>query len=232
MSVNLLAQAVFGTTNNISADRTVNTFHFIGDSASADDDYVGAAYRVHDFYSGPAASSSTAKLDYYLANDSGTNYHINVYDMADPKPRLPHVFNAQLIGAGVLHDVPAEVALCASYYSGRNIPRQRGRIFLGPLCLAALETTGAGPARPKSDFLDAIQAACVRLATTDDGVVKEPVSIFEYAVPADHHVSWAVHSVVANTWLPVTAGWIDNSFDTQRRRGPKATNRHIWGPVI
>jgi hypothetical protein len=37
---------------------------------------------------------------------------------------------------------------------------------------------------------------------------------------------------VDNGYYPVTAGWVDNAFDTQRRRGKDPTARTLFDAAI
>jgi hypothetical protein len=39
---------------------------------------------------------------------------------------------------------------------------------------------------------------------------------------------WAVYSTVNMTGVNVAAGWVENAFDTQRRRGRIATIRSVF----
>jgi len=40
--------------------------------------------------------------------------------------------------------------------------------------------------------------------------------------------TWVVYSTVDNAMYPVDNGWVDNSWDTQRRRGVKPTARYTF----
>lgn len=88
----------------------------------------------------------------------------------------------------------------------RPAARRRGGIYLGPLPLYAL----ASPSdpRPSTDLKDTLAAAAAFLL----GEAPE----------------WSVWSRADATLYPVVGGWIDNAFDTQRRRGPEMTSRVLW----
>jgi hypothetical protein len=114
--------------------------------------------------------------------------------------------------------LPSEVAMCLSFHaalagapveSGATRPRSRrqGRVFLGPLSTAVMnEEAGMGETRPRAvirqEFADA--AAAMTVATGND---------------------WSVWSRADGTVREVVGGWIDNAFDTQRRRGLAPTSR-------
>jgi hypothetical protein len=43
-------------------------------------------------------------------------------------------------------------------------------------------------------------------------------------------IPWCIRSVTpTENYVPITNGFIDNAFDTVRRRGPKTTTRQVWG---
>jgi hypothetical protein len=105
--------------------------------------------------------------------------------------------------------LPTEVAVCGSFYADRNIPRQRGRLYIGPLNLSALDqSTG----RPHSGIMNAIAEGMERITTLGTTL------------------QWVAYSTVAvgGSWLPVDNGWVDNAFDIQRRRGIEASSRIVW----
>jgi hypothetical protein len=117
--------------------------------------------------------------------------------------------------------LPDEVACCLSYRhfpydAGINPQSQRGRIYFGPLNPDAFEGSGGGdewntPPRPATAFKNILAAAASDLEDAND---------------ADN--TWIVYSRVLDQGFAVTDGWIDNAFDTQRRRGVAATARTLW----
>jgi len=96
--------------------------------------------------------------------------------------------------------MPADAAICASY---RGVPpvtaRKRGRIYLGPCRQGALTTTGL--------ILESsqvtIQQSCKRLAEKTQSVGR-----------------WVIASRKYNQISSVVSGFVDEHFDTQRRRDP------------
>lgn len=138
-------------------------------------------------------------------------HEVNFYAMSDPEPRAP-VFQTtwSLSGVGAT-SMPREVAMCVSFQaariSGVNQARRRGRLYLGPFGTGAL-TTATG--QPSSTII----AACVSFG--------EDLLGFSQG-QADW--KWAVYSTIENTGSEVDNGWVDNAFDTQRRRGNEWTSR-------
>ena len=108
--------------------------------------------------------------------------------------------------------LPGEVAACLSYFAGRNLPRRRGRIFLGPLANNALLPTATGPV-VEPGFINT--------------VVERAAGLITQSATAD--VRWHMLSTRDANAFRITGGWMDNAFDTLRGRGAKATERIAWG---
>lgn len=135
---------------------------------------------------------------------AGYGVETKVYDMADAKPRpvkaaAPWVGNSNSTATSA----PREVALCLSYFSERNQPRFRGRLFLGPWNFAEV--------RPAGGQIDAAIAMATGLANIG-GV----------------DVDWGLWSTTRNAFSKVTAGWVDDEWDTIRSRGFRATGRRVY----
>ena len=146
----------------------------------------------------------------HFGNTIATNGHqIEFYKLSDPKPRVPvYVHNWNFTGATHSGSMPQEVAMVLSFQadkvSGLPQARRRGRVYFGPLGGAA-EASG----RPGTTLLSAVVAFGAALLSESN--------------LADW--TWVVYSTVNNGGAPVTNGWVDNSFDTQRRRGLEWTAR-------
>lgn len=208
--------------SGIPEDACVHTFNW---SLTAGTDPVVAAgvvrERLQEFY-GDAPTGFVNNLNAYFANtiDRAAAY-IQVYDHSEPKPRVPILEN--LLGADIGDrvqdwDIPAEVAVCLSYHaefqSGAPKARRRGRVYMGPFNGGVLSQVEDGePARPISSFVEILRDAGKRLA--------------DYQAAAG--VSWAVWSRVDDEFNNVTGGWVDDAYDTQRRRGqlPALRNQFV-----
>lgn len=143
------------------------------------------------------------------------NNHVwKLYDRADPKPRAPKsqgTFNFTSLPVG--NPAPPEVALCLSFQdtplSGFPQSRRRGRVYLGPLDASIVDSAG----RPASTTITTIRNAAEALRVAS-------VSATTW--------DWAVWSTVNGTASGVANGWLDDEFDTQRRRGRLPTVRTIF----
>lgn len=124
-------------------------------------------------------------------------------------------------GSGI--DLPEQVSVCLSYHgttgglsegsghSPRPASRHRGRVFLGPLHAGAIAidpTTGS----------PVINGALLTSLGNNGGAGLMPSTA----------PSWVVWSRKNATVDPVVGGFIDNRFDTQRRRLETATFRQTF----
>lgn len=147
---------------------------------------------------------------------------IRLYNPRDTKPRIP-VLERSFAHPVNQQGLPSEVALCISYRakreSGQAAARRRGRIFLGPLGGSVSGMgDGASDARPDATALDALLVAFREMAVSSD-----TNGAFRLAI----HSPTALASGVAfdDTFNDATEIYVDNAWDTIRKRGAKATVR-------
>lgn len=188
--------------SGVPEDRAVNTWWCIADDLTALGLFVT---QLGTFYQA---------IDNYLSSAVNTTGHvIKSYDMADPEPRAPVlVVTGTTLTTGTTA-MPAEVATCMSFQavqqSGQSQARRRGRVYIGPLAQNTLHSSGT----PEGAWTSALVAAGQALLDASDAAATW---------------SWAVYSRVDQTAISVSNGWVDNAFDTQRRRGPVASARAIF----
>jgi len=209
----LKVMAVFERASALPEDRVINTFTFQDGIPAAPPGNAADAIRaaLDDFYFLNTAGGSSIRS--FLASTlKSLSYRI--YNSLDPEPReaivRPSVsFLAPAVGASF----PAEVSVVASFFAGRNLPRLRGRIYLGPIAASAqgsLASTDVD-SRPSASLLTTVAQAMARLRNA----------------PGLDATRWSVGSTVDGIERPVTSGWVDNAWDTQRRRGGKASSRTL-----
>lgn len=203
-------QVVFQGVSGLAEDRYVNNLFFRNDSPGTPFGSVADNIRtaVEDFYNTAEAGQNPVRA--YLTSRVLRRVELRIYDLNDAPPRQPEIREFQLGAADSSSDLPHEVASVLSFYAGRNLKRRRGRIFIGPLNITAQRQTNLGP-RPVESFDEAMRRAAVRLRATPNILV-----------------TWVQVSQRDATAQPVTAGWVDDSFDTQRRRGTEPTSRLTW----
>ena len=194
-------QQVIATQDNVAANFASNTYHFI-----ADDDLAlpAIATAVQGVYTAMRLQMSN------LTRQNGHEYKI--YDTADPEPRAPILEGSWNFSAAIVNNpMPPEVAICLSFQgskiSGQPQSRRRGRVYLPFIQLSG----GGADGRPTAGVVTA--------------AVNAGASLLAASVAA---TTWSW--VVASSYTPadgaiVQNGWVDNEWDTQRRRGRVSTAR-------
>lgn len=229
--------------NGLPADDTVNTFCF-QDVAPGTTPYALAEAVIPllgEFYNtatggGPLcsflgdslsrASNACTVVAYQLA---ATGSVVPVTPLGGPVTSSSITLGAATAGS----DLPRECAAVLSFaglHSGiaEDVPggvpgpkgdthpaaRHRGRVYLGPLNISALGagTNGPGIAAGMRNSMVAAGHTLGNSVTLLPGLTS----------------SWCVWSRVNHALYPIINGWADDAFDTQRRRGIKATNRTTW----
>lgn len=211
------AQVVLERDGALPEDAVVNVMHFEGDintladqeRARWDELAPGLTNRLVVFY-----QAIQLQLGAILTG----NGQVKLYDMRDAKPRIPRlVTDFTFTPNGSTH--PAEVALCVSFSAaaapGVNPARRRGRIYLGPLAVLGGTITG-GDARPSATVRNEILTAFMAMATG----TADSARLAIYSSTNDPGLLNANEA-----WNDAVNVWIDDAYDTQRRRGGKATSR-------
>jgi hypothetical protein len=204
------AQVILDGVSGLPEDRFVTTYAFGSqDGGAASDaalDTIAAGLEAMwtDTYPG-----GTNPLDYYLGPVVNSPARVNLYRLGDDTPREPTEYTFA-ISPGMSAPFPNEVALCLSFFATRNLPRRRGRIYFGP--------TGVG-AQAGSPFTAGDSRPVPLLMTT---LLNAGKLLRDYALGL---YPWAVLSQVDGQLRPVTDLWVDNAWDTQRRRGVDPSTR-------
>lgn len=137
---------------------------------------------------------------------AGYGVETKVYNVEDPEPRPVKAASPWVLGSNANGTSGVrEVALCLSYYSDRNIPRFRGRLFIGPW------QQGLMAERPGQGQIDALKGLATSL-----GSIGGP------------DVDWGLWSPTRQAFSKITNGWVDNEWDTVRSRGQLATTRNPY----
>lgn len=220
MATGLRAIVSLASDTTIPRDACQNTWHFWSEGVVADDcdditDNLIAFYQsLQTYYSGALAA---------------TGHSITVYDLADDPPRTPV---ATIPDFGLTLEttarLPNEVAVAMSYeglpLSGLPIGQRRGRVFLGPLNIS---TSGgkAGDLGVVDTFREDVVVAGSTLQTNMEAT----------------NATWSVFSPtragappwtaleLANAFIFIKKGHVDDAYDTIRSRGTAPTTRDVWG---
>lgn len=196
-------QQTIATVDNTAENYATNTWHF---EAETGQDITNAQSAIQTFY---------ASISDRFGNIVRQNNHPwKIYDDTDPEPRAPVSSGSwNLASAPSLGSLPPEVSLVLSFQgeqeSGVPQARKRGRVFIPFLFSNANGSDGRPIAATITDVRDAANA----LLTASNNAAGW---------------TWLVFSRVAPGYTAVTNGWVDNEWDTQRRRGRKATSRTVY----
>jgi hypothetical protein len=159
---------------------------------------------------------------------------IKWYDLTGTtQPRVPIRQDNLTLTFGVsATPFPEEVALCLSFQgdpvSGQAQGRRRGRIFLGPLAGGGQVVSGGRVHVGSAQVAQVATAAGALLSASTasadwEWVVYSPTIVRSITIGGSY--TPAAHDAAATN---VGNGWVDNVYDTQRRRGPRATSRTLF----
>lgn len=165
---------------------------------------------------GPISGANSA----WASSLAGSEGHVSILRMVEPTPRDPYVFPCTFTARTSGSNLPSEVSLCGSFravnISGVPNARRRGRLYIGPFSSAALNASGVS--RPNSSLEAAVERFIEALSTP----------VLEDGEAITHRV---YSSLETSSWpegAEVNTGWVDNEWDTQRRRGNRSTGRNTF----
>lgn len=189
--------------SGLPEDVYVNTFAFRNEQGPDIPSPVGPIVNMLSAFYGfllPFLSGVTTRWDQAT---------VRVYDLGQEPPRYPVEEELGLaVGTGT-NALPEEVALVLSLYSERNLPRRRGRIYIGPLGTNVM-TTSTSMVFPSDNVRNAMLDAAANM------------------IQSTENATWGVVSARDQAFYPFTNAWVDDAFDTQRRRGRAPVGRKVW----
>lgn len=218
-------QHQFNHKSGLATDVSINTFYILGPGSDLTG-MVGIKDAIIGFYENTVTGGNTLTMFLHTAAMSTDNRHtIKCYDMSTAPPRVPfyEFSDPGEAAAGTGFDgLPHEVAICLSYkstpQSGLNAKRRRGRIYVGPLNLQANEDVApTNVTRPADAMINTLLLAGVELKSTIGAVGYEWVGFS----PTTANPAFPVIGEAG--MFPIDILSVDNSFDTQRRRGEART---------
>lgn len=209
----LQSQVIIPYFTNLPKDVITNTMYWeTDDLVPPEEEAEGIAPRLTVFYQDCMDVRAANHVAWALTR-------IKVYNLADPEPRAPILDDAMPITLTPSpSSIPTEVAVVMSYHaapiSGTNPGRLRGRIYLGGFSSNVMSPGSASsfPQITPQTLTDVANAAEALLSDNSTGLQWKQLSRASgLAVTSD-----------------IVGGWVDNTPDTQRRRGVDATARTVW----
>ena len=198
-------------TGDTPRDYITNTVYHavVGKPAFASGDYQTLAQAMATLWANGNSS-------YSVPNWAGLNIVANTYDMADATPRPERGHATAGTGAASRGSyISANLCGVLSFYSGRNIPGSRGRLYLSPL-----------------QSTDCVMPLNVNTANS---LLHLGHGIYAAAGPGTfEHVIWhpkTTKTATAGTYSPVTTYWVGNEFGQQHRRQQRSTSRVSLSPT-
>lgn len=170
--------------------------------------------------------------------DEGTGERLS-YDGAPPLADVTWEITPG-VGRDSADPYPAEVACCASFssvsgavYGGgvltAPMSRRRGRVFVGPLAPTGASDPTVRTSRPSTSLIDLIGAAHWNLMAQNTTAAKWVVYSRPFAgrplTPREGRAPLPELPPRAGTAYVIDTVTVDNAWDTQRRRGERATVR-------
>lgn len=203
-------QVTIGTDSGIPRDAITNTWHFVNDSAVATD-FDNVRDMLRDFYT-VVPTPGSGSIASFMSKSLNGPAIVKAYNMAAPIPRAPaYESSFPITFASTSDDLPSECAIVLSFQAPREsgLPqaRRRNRVYLGPFASSANSASG----RP---------GIAARVASAARDMLEASDSSVAWR--------WVTYSPTTEEFHLVTNGWVDNSWDTQRRRGLAPTTRTTW----
>ena len=225
------AQFISSWSDTLPRDVVVNTVH-LRDTTDAEGlaipfDSSGADSEVDwNATAGAWAANMHAALEDASGESGGyplmvgRGVRVKIYRLTKPGAKVVY---GPPIGDGAVAATAAQnttgnrdVALCLSYYAGRNGPRRRGRLYIGPF-----QPASAGMYAPGGSQLS---------VTLGVGTVLAALEAHKPDPFPNNALDWVLYSRKDDATYKVTNTWVDNEWDTQRRRGTKPTARRTASP--
>lgn len=203
-------QVILQGFTELPQDRYTNTFHFFYDAS-----------RSHLAAHAIAAVACEALYDAIGANIAAyvnRTAQVSSYNLSEPPVRVPitstFTFPSNNDPSPTL---PPEVSVVMGYRAALpHTGRRRNRVFLGPWGDNVV-TAGSATAFPTVS------------STLRTNIVAGAQAMFDAAIPTVpiEGEGWVIWSATDNGFSAISQVYVDDEFDTQRRRGFKTTTRTL-----
>jgi hypothetical protein len=200
------AQIAHWAADDVPADYCTHTvFHEVGSGIVwGSVDWDNHANELRDLFFG--IDTTDGGFQEYSARKG----EVKLYDMGDALPRPIKATATHTPGAPNTADKygPSQVALVLAFYADRNIKGQRGHIYIGPFTVGK-----TGQHIPD--------------AGTMTDVLNLGHGLFDIGGQNVAHVLYSRQHALTHV---LSDYWVDNRWDTQRRRLPKPSSRVTLHP--
>lgn len=213
------AQVIFEATSGLPEDDMVNNYHF--KATDTPPDWSSFADWIADWvedlvtWTPPAGNPMTHFLS---AKVISGNVLIKIYDLTAPSPRYPireRSFFFTPSGSG--EPLPTETALVVSFQGERTAgtpqARRRNRVYLG-----GLRDNANVDSRPSSSCRNTV------IAIYQHALDEARAAVFYHWVAFSPTI-YSIDGSAEDACTDVDNGWVDDAWDTQRRRGLAPTTR-------
>lgn len=230
--------AIFDHDNGLPRDQVCSTIHV--NDTDDDLDLEEAALAFRGFY---VNAASTGRIPFTWLATTHDSVYVKVYEVNDQiiDGRLvsasgPPVHTSEVAVYGGARmsqsNLPAEVAVCLSMRDTTNVTvpkaRRTGRIYFGPLNQGVMGEGGGLVQRPAANLNADLRAAAQGLSTA---IAAAGGALVIYSRPfggrplteRPNRTPLAALPARAAAYYSVDQVWVDDAFDTQRRRGERAT---------
>lgn len=219
MATTLRVVASHASTSGLPEDACINVWHFRCVNTDPEGDRQAIVAGLDTFYNSLA--------DLFTSNTMTGTLTFKFYDLQDDPPRTPiqtTVMDPMTLPGG--DGLPTECSIVLSIegapLSGTIRARRRGRLFLGPFN-TGVTTTVTGYVYVSPSTIGTILDAANELAIS--GFPNYVWAVFSPTTAgAEPWSDLAIEDATTN----VAGGWVDNAFDTQRRRGTLASTRSTF----
>lgn len=202
--------------SQLAEDNFVNTWHFRKTSGIVTD-FDNVKDMLVDFYSVAPEGVQTSITTYMCQGNLSGNFTVKAYHLTDPIPRTPAYEFSGTVNLPSEVSMPTEVAAVLSFQaepeSGENQKRRRNRVYVGPFSSDCLGPDGTISPNLVETMLFAGKALF--------NASQESVTWH-----------WNVYSPTDDIAYEIYNGWVDNGYDTQRRRGTRATARGYFTEAL
>lgn len=224
--------AIFPSQSGLPADECMSTFHFAA-IGEVDVEPIGSFWvtQLQEFYDANTNFATASILGFASADLDSTAFRLEIAPVViatgdtAPQTLLPWTPTTP---ANTGDALPSEVALCCTFRTLSPLnpeldppvatASKRGRVYLGPFD-ADTADAALSYSRPSGPLIATVAEAAERLASHSNANGGDATAA---------QGNFCTYSRARRVMIVVDAGWVDNEWDTQRRRGHDATNRLTW----